>query len=332
MERHELNLLHTSLLDERQDGASRALRRDAAHGAYVRVARGSYAPADEWHALDPRERHCVRALLRAERLPPRHVLSHVTAAALWGLPIATRWPDDIDVTVDRATGGRSEGQVRRHATGLDDLETRQLDGVTVTSPAQTAVDIALALPLRSSVVVLDAVLSARGGAALATKAELERLLDTMTGRRGIRRARAAVDFADGRAESPGESMSRAVIHELGFPPPILQEAFFDRDGLIGRVDFWWPEHNLIGEFDGMTKYLSPELRGGRTAEQVVVTEKRREDRLRANGPRVARWITDDLRRRGALRAILLSAGLPITHRRPSFVARGPRGQEPYRAR
>jgi hypothetical protein len=101
----------------------------------------------------------------------------------------------------------------------------------------------------------------------------------------------------------------------GLPAPRLQTRFSDTAGLIGYVDFWWPEWGLIGEFDGRGKYLREDLRNGKTTAEVVVDEKVREDRLRAaTGARVARWGWDVARSPRLLAAALLRAGLPQRHR------------------
>ncbi len=85
------------------------------------------------------------------------------------------------------------------------------------------------------------------------------------------------------------------MHEHGIPRPKRQQEIFDASGLIGRVDFWWPELRTVGEFDGRVKYgrANP---SGRPPEDVLWDEKRREDRLRVAGLNVVRWITQDLRR------------------------------------
>jgi len=68
---------------------------------------------------------------------------------------------------------------------------------------------------------------------------------------------------------------------LGYPDPELQVEFVDEEGSIGFVDFFWPELGLIGEFDGRSKY-GEQRRYQRniTLEQILVSEKEREDRLR----------------------------------------------------
>ena len=96
-------------------------------------------------------------------------------------------------------------------------------------------------------------------------------------------------MADEAAESVGESRSRALIHILGFPAPVLQRPFYDSEGFIGRTDFFWPEYGVIGEFDGDAKYLDDELLGDRSTREAILAEKKREDRLRALGYKVVRW-------------------------------------------
>jgi hypothetical protein len=64
------------------------------------------------------------------------------------------------------------------------------------------------------------------------------------------------------------------------PEPVLQFEVYDEHGmLVGRTDFAWPDHGLLGEFDGETKYLRLR-RENETIEQAVLREKRREDKLR----------------------------------------------------
>ena len=87
----------------------------------------------------------------------------------------------------------------------------------------------------------------------------------------------------------GESLSRARIRELGLVVPELQVEVSDRSGRVGRVDFWWPDVRLVGEFDGRVKYRTDGLDDSRALEERVWAEKVREDRLRATGRAVVRW-------------------------------------------
>ena len=101
------------------------------------------------------------------------------------------------------------------------------------------------------------------------------------------------------------------MHQIGCPPPELQRTFRDRNGaFVATTDFWWPDYNLAGEFDGRSKYLREEFTQGRTPAQVVIDEKVREDALRALGPGMSRWVWEEALSARALRLKLTRAGLP----------------------
>ncbi|WP_304050085.1 endonuclease domain-containing protein [Jatrophihabitans endophyticus] len=117
---------------------------------------------------------------------------------------------------------------------------------------------------------------------LAGRDTLDKELEDAVGWPGVRQAREVLALADGRAESPLETLVRLALHDSGFPPPELQVS-------IGgyRVDMLWPEQRLIVEVDGLAKYSDESWR----------REKRREQVLRALGYRVERVTWDDLHRR-----------------------------------
>jgi hypothetical protein len=119
-----------------------------------------------------------------------------------------------------------------------------------------------------------------------------------------------IDFAETQAESPLESVSRVNMRAIGVPRPELQRSYSDAAGVIGAVDFAWEEFGLLGEADGDVKYLQARFRGDRTADQVVLDEKIREDRLRALSRRMARWRWATAIDPDALRRKLAAAGLP----------------------
>ena len=93
-------------------------------------------------------------------------------------------------------------------------------------------------------------------------------------------AQLVVRLADGRSESPGETRTRYLCWRHGLPAPVLQFEVYDEYGqLVGISDFAWPEHRLLGEFDGRMKY-GRGLVPGQDPSDVIFNEKRREDRLR----------------------------------------------------
>jgi hypothetical protein len=185
--------------------------------------------------------------------------------------------------------------------------------------ARTVVEVAADCAFTTAVGIADWALSQES----ITKDSLRQMLDALAITRGRSKAIKVIDFADGRSGSPGESLSRVRMHEAGFPSPVLQQRFDDADGLAGIVDFWWPDHDLIGEFDGVSKYVREEIARGKDIAQIVLDEKWREDRLRACGPRVTRWDWSTAWTEYGLYAHLLKAGLPSTKR--TGVSVPPRG-------
>lgn len=167
-----------------------------------------------------------------------------------------------------------------------------MNGFAVTSVARTLVDLARSVPFEEAVVLADGALFAR----LVGPAELAAAQERASRWRGGPAALRAVSFADGRAESPGESRSRVAIWRAGLPPPVLQLEVRSASGrFLGRADFGWPKLATVGEFDGLVKY-GRLLRPGQSAADVVVAEKLREDDLRGERLGVVRWIWDDLDR------------------------------------
>ena len=282
----------------------------------VRVTTGAYADAGEWSRLSPIEQHRTRVLATAERLSTDVVFSHFAAAALWGIRVLGRWPDVVDVTLERASGGRSDGGLRRHCTGLDSTEFVELDGLVVTTPAQTVIDLARMLPFADGVVAMDSALhTRRTPARLTTPPQLDRRLEAIDGRRGSAKARKAVEFSTPLSDSPEESHSRVQIHLLGFPKPRLQQEFTLRNGRRAFVDFYWEDHNHIGECDGRAKYTNPEFLAGRSPQQALLEEKARENELRQQVRGFSRWEPADLYPPRRLYERLLRDGLPSSGRR-----------------
>lgn len=281
------------------DDLARGVRRGELH----RVRRGVYCRAGTWAGAAPAAQHLLRVRAAALALGTP-TFSHRSAAAAWGLPVLGAWPADVDVLVHGARGGRSSRGVRRRAAAPGVRVTARA-GVVVTDLARTVVDLAATEPFPSGVVATDHALRELG----LPPSEAEDLLSARGAAPGVRRAREVLAFADRRSESPGESLSRVRLRELGAPPPVLQHELLDRDGFIGRVDFWWPGQRVVGEFDGRLKYRADEVADGRPAEDRVWAEKLREDRMRAHGVRVVRWTWDDALRADPLRARLAAAGL-----------------------
>lgn len=288
-------------------GERAGLYRAAARGVFVKVHPGVYLRNEDWIGLDFDARHVAR-MHAVHLVRPTTVFSHLSAAILWGLPVVG---GDLAVphSLSRASGGgRSMNGLHRH-TGDRPFAVTTRSGLRVTDLADTVIHIAARYPPEVSVPVVDAALRV-AGQPVTRNGLIESTIAAPLTTGGVRCAW-ALGFADPLSGSPGESLSRVAIHRLGLPKPVLQQRFDDAAGLIGFSDYWWPDVRVIGEFDGLGKYLRDDLTNGRPIAEIVLDEKRRENRLRALDTRVARWGWSTARDRADLRRILSEAGLRV---------------------
>lgn len=304
----------------------RKVRRGLDAGRLHRLGPGAYALMPAWKTLKPRERHRAKVVEATVRMKHPALISHFAAASVHGIEILGAWPDRVDVRVDSGgRGGRSSGLIRRHGIGIDEADAVGWEGHRITTPAQTALDIAAISDHTQGVVVLDQVLwERRPGGALATMEELRMLVERRSSSRGRARIRRALEAASGQADSVRESQSRVLITQLGFPEPVLQREFRLPDGSRARTDFYFPDQDHVGEFDGVGKYIDPELLRGRTPEEALIAEKDRADALARVVHRVSRWRTPNLRHPRELYDILVADGLPSRLAPPSPSLRLPR--------
>jgi len=259
-------------------------------GELVRLRRGAYVNGTLPSDSAATHRLLVTATLAALRLPA--VVSHQSAAVLLGMPLWDAPLDRVHVTRRPGAWNDSSQVLRCHVARLRDDEIVEVDGIAVTGPVRTALDLARSLPQEAAVVALDAGL--RLGL-LSDEALRSRLFD-IAGAPGSRAAARAVALADGCSESVGESRSRVILHRWKLAPSSLQFEVRATDGrLIGRTDFAWEAHRLVGEFDGRIKY-GRLLRPGQDAGEAVYREKLREDEIRDEGWGVVRWTWADLHR------------------------------------
>jgi hypothetical protein len=274
------------------------------------VRRGVYAEANEWASADPAERYI--ALIRASGMGflDDRVVSHQSAAALWGLPLIGAASQDVHLLVPKATGGRSDPGIRRHALGVSPEDVTVIDGIPVTTLARTLVDVATTEPLYWAVCAIDHALYVDhfSPAPMITKLELLEQWERMLPFRGHARAHHVLSFAETGSGSPSETGSRVSIALAGFPAPVLQQHFVV-DGRDVWTDFFWERERAIGECDGQQKYVDPALRGGRTLEEVLLAEKAREDGLRRQVLSFQRWGSAEAFSPTRLRPKLLEMGL-----------------------
>jgi very-short-patch-repair endonuclease len=177
---------------------------------------------------------------RAAWLSTGATLAGQSAAAVLG----AQWLDAAaPAEIARADRHGQQGIVV-HSFELADDEVRTVQGIRVTTAARTAFDIGCNLPVAKAVPILDALLNATG----IKPADVIALADRHPRARGIRRLRAALELADGGAESPQETRVRLLLVGAGLPKPETQIEFRD---LHIRVDMGWREWKVAVEYDGI---------------------------------------------------------------------------------
>lgn len=278
-------------------------------GSWEQIRRGQYAETLDLTVLPSWERartmhlRQVHAVMNAMR-PGSVAVSHQSALVLHGLPI---WGLDLSRVHVTRLDGRSGGVVagvQHHLGVLTDADLEVVDGLLATTIARATLESACTASFEVAVVGVDAALHA----GQLGDDDVRRLRSVMAFWPGSVAAREALGFGNGLSESVGESRLRVLMYERGLPRPRLQTEFRDRFGLIGRVDFDFDGYQTVVEFDGAVKY------GGGSSE-VLIREKRREDRLRALGLTVIRTSWSDFDRPAELAADIL--GVLNRHRRPA---------------
>ncbi|MDQ7877196.1 hypothetical protein Q9R08_04320 [Microbacterium sp. QXD-8] len=300
-------------------------RRDR-DGRLHRIRPGVYIRKDVWAGLRPWEQYRVRVLAVAHTWKAP-VFCLESAAVLQGLPVFGE-PTHIHVL---SSDGRSwrEGDVIVHGYA-DARELSDAGGLGATSVADTAVDLARALPPAFALAVADA--AARILRADGVALDISERGRAQSNRRGVRQ----LDWVQARAtadsESAGEAVSRAVIEWLGFEEPELQSEF-SYEGATDRSDFYWRRLRIIGESDGYGKYDASDPQAMKAH---FIREKKREDRLRRHEGGFARWDWSDTMRFEPLDLKLRDAGLaPVHPRQPwylSTLAHNPRSFAKSKAR
>ena len=294
-------------------------RRSAAvaSGRWHRVTAGVYAPASEWFALKPHERHHVLVREVARRMRKPAVLAGAAAAAIHGIDLLGSWPRLVDVRTERTTGGRTHGAIRRHALGLDGVAVQPWEGMhLVTTPAQTALDLARWLSFTGAVAAVDQALWARrAGGPLATIDEIRELEDFASLPRWDAHARRVLEAATDLADNVRESEARLLMKSLGFPAPRLQERRVLRSGRLVFGDFYFAEQDHWCELDGRGKYMSSDAQDGVDVARSVIDEKNRENEIRREVTGFSRFEAADIHPR-RLYDILTGDGLPSRLPRP----------------
>ncbi len=217
------------------------------------VLRGAYVAAQVLDTVD------VRAAALRLLVPATAVVTDETAAWLHGVdvlpPSAVHAPPQLRVF---STGG---SRIRRPevASGTRQLSKEDLaevQGVRVTTPLRTALDLGRGLRRFAALAALD------GFVRIGVPHDSIRLsVERFRGERGVVQLRWLVPLADGRAESPGESWLRLHWYDAGLARPELQFWVHDEHGVaLYRLDIALPECRFAAEYDGKQFHSTEEQR------------------------------------------------------------------------
>lgn len=276
-------------------GTVRSLLRD---GSWQVLLPGTYT--DGGNAATPVQRAYAAVLAsggghqRADGPPVRVAAAGRTAARVWQLPLID---DDDPATGARELGTddvhvRGGGRTRRTATGelrRHDLVLRKGDllrlpsGLVVLSPLRTLVHCARLLTHEALVCALDDGLH-RG---LVAAQQLDAAAVAQAGEPGAPALRRAIAAADGRAESPAESLARILLTPVlpGLEP---QVRLLDRGRVLARFDLGDRSARFAVEVDGRRWHAGSDM----------AAKDRRRDRLsRSYGWQTERVTWFELRRR-----------------------------------
>jgi very-short-patch-repair endonuclease len=195
------------------------------------------------------------------------LLSHHTAATLWGLRPWIARP--VHVTIPGARGCPQPTGVTVHRSRtLTRADIRIHEGLPVTSPARTRLDVAPTLTDRDVESLLDEGLFVLR---ILTRAQVSDVLARAGAHPGrARLARVAGERARSpKTDSPPEEALFALIRAAGLPAPELQFP------ILGyRLDFYWPKLRLAIEVDAYGTHGSrTRFEADRRRDARLLTEK-----------------------------------------------------------
>lgn len=184
-------------------------------------------------------------------LPVGTILSHRSAAQLWGLWLPRF--DGIEVTTPATErGSRYTTAIQRHSVLAHRRRVRPSDvttrhGLPVTSVSRTWIDaVATCADIHDAVAVGDSAL--RAGASID---DLVKMVRRSRGVRGVRLARDSIELVDSRSRSRPESRIRSALVVGGLPWPKVNESVHDRYGQwLAEPDLLYREARLALEYNG----------------------------------------------------------------------------------
>jgi very-short-patch-repair endonuclease len=213
---------------------SRAIEHRMERGRLHPLYRGIYVVG---HPNPSREGRWLGAVLSGG---PGAVLSHQSAAALWGIRPTSR--SRIDVTIP--AGRSSTAKIQFHRSSLPPDERAVKDGIPVTTVSRTILDLAAELPERA----IERAINEAEVLHLWDEVALDHLLTRYPRRPGARSVKTALAgrrAGTTRTRTELEERFLSLLAQETLPRPEVN-AFLDGY----EIDFLWRDRGLAAELDG----------------------------------------------------------------------------------
>lgn len=241
-------------------------------GVWTAVRRGVYAETSYWSTLpELPDRRLLLDRAASMRISVPHRLSHESAAYLLDLPILRPAKLISHVTRPGVVGSHLRHGVKHHRAPHTDDQVVEVDGLLCLDAVRAALDITREHGYEPGLVAADSAL--RAGA---TRVDLERAAAAMVSWPFKTVVDDVVASADPGADSPGDTLARVLVTELGYGVPEVQFGL-TADGRTAWCDLRLGRH--VFEFDGRAKYQRIDEWGyaDRDPDDVLWEEKTRQD-------------------------------------------------------
>lgn len=248
-------------------------------------ARGLYAVRSPWEAASPWDRH--RLMIEAAvRLVPDALVSHTSQAVLLELPQPSHPPAVVSMTLlDDVRTSPSYGWCRFHRGRTPPEHIVIRHGVPGFVAPRVVIDCGREVHQRDALAIAD-------GAVRAGMTTCDDLLDMRRHQRRwphVAKTNDVLMLLDGRRENWLESASAWSMAGWGLPTGTPQVNVFTPEGeFVGRPDVLWAELGIVGEADGVSKYLLDGTDED-SVRQALRREQVREQGMTGLGLAFVRW-------------------------------------------
>ncbi|KIS26733.1 hypothetical protein TV39_15030 [Arthrobacter sp. SPG23] len=235
----------------------------------------------------------LRGLARAlSAATPGAWISHLTAATLLGLwlPPWYRGCRELHLSKPKALPPVRRAGVVGHTVLAFEDEVMVMDGIRISTPARTWLDLARPLPLEDLVAVGDQLVR-RPRPELegrrepwATLPQLHAMMARHPKLKGIVKARKAAELIRPGADSAPETLLRLALTAIGLPEPELQVQIIPQDPYSPAADLGYRKQRVAIQYDG----------GHHLSREQQTRDNRRDEAFNSAGWRYFKFNANDL--------------------------------------